>query len=306
MKRLIITGGSGLLALNWACCMRTQYEIYLGTHVRSVKLSGTQALPVNLENVDELTSQFRSLSPAVVIHTAGLTNVDECERNPEAAFHANAELARHVAQAARQVGAKLIHISTDHLFSGMNKLCTEDAVPEPVNVYAETKLKAEEWVVDENPDALVVRTNFFGWGHAKRQSLSDWIIYSLRADKTVALFDDVYFTPLLADTLAVTAHRLADMNERGIFHIVGDERISKYEFGCKIANAFGLPTRLILRSTFSDSGLSAARPRDMSLHNGKTCRLLNAGLGDVNTFFAMLRNQEEQGRAGELRKAIRE
>lgn len=306
MQRVLITGGSGLLALNWACCMRDSWEPVLALHSRNIKLAGTRAEFVDLESAAALKKQLASLRPDLVVHAAGLTSVDQCEEQPAVAMHVNAELARNVAAATAAVDVKLIHISTDHLFDGGKSLYTENDPPAPINVYARTKLQGEEWVLQENPAALVVRTNFFGWGHRHRQSFSDWIIASLRAGTAVTMFDDAYFTPILADALARSAHELVGSNAHGIINIVGDERISKYDFAMQLAQVFGLPAALIQRGKLSAASLFARRSPDMSLDNAMARRKLGGTLGSLNDFFAVLRQQEAAGRRNELLTAVME
>ncbi len=225
---------------------------------------------------------------------------------PRSRCIANAGLARNVAHATGALSIKLIHISTDHLFNGSKSRYAESDLPAPLNVYARTKLQAEQWVQQENPAALLVRTNFFGWGHRYRQSFSDWIIYSLRAGKPVTMFDDVYFTPILADVLVKSAHDLAGNDERGIINLVGDERISKYDFALRLARAFGLPVELIQRGKFANASLLARRPLDMSLDNTQATGKLGRELGSLDGFFAALQQQESAGRRNELLTAVME
>lgn len=303
-KKLLITGGSGLLALNWACAMRDTWEVTLGTHQHSVGLAGVSARPLALDDPDQLRAQLEKVSPDLVVHTAGLTSVDRCELHPVLAHQANVEIARNVAQAAAVHGAALVHVSTDHLFSGRRSMCPETEPPEPVNHYARTKALAETVVMQVNPAALVVRTNFFGWGHATRQSFTDWLIYNLRAGKELSLFDNVFFTPIFADAFALAAHELMEKGASGIFNLVGDQRLSKYEFARILAAEFSLPEHLLLPHSFDGSELVAARPHDMSLDNRKAREALGRNLGSVPQFLAALRQQELAGRAAELLKSV--
>jgi dTDP-4-dehydrorhamnose reductase len=299
-KRILLTGGSGLLALNWACAVRDEWDVVLGTHRHQVKLGGTTSVQLELESADQLSRQIDEIAPDLVVHTAGLTNVDRCEDDPTAARIANADIAANVARVAAGRGIKLIHISTDHLFAGTEQMYPEEAPPQPLNEYARSKLLAEKLVQEICPHALVVRTNFFGWGYERRQSFSDWIIYNLRAGKALSLFDDVHFTPILADELVRTAHRLVAVDAAGIFNLVGDERVSKYAFALRLVEQFELPANLIKRDQVSHGHLHARRPPDMSLDNGKARRLLGRDLGGIDQFLAALRQQEQQGRRTEL------
>lgn len=301
---MVLTGGSGLLALNWACAMRDRWDVVLGTHLHNVDLKGVSSRRIDLGDPQCLESQLGQLSPDLVVHTAGLTDVDRCENAPELATLVNAKLAQNVAQVAARTGLGLIHISTDHLFAGNRGPYGECDVPCPLNEYGRSKLKGEELVQEACPQALVVRTNFFGWGHAGRQSFSDWIICSLRAGNAISLFDDVYFTPVLADVLAMAAHELAAAGSSGTFNLVGDDRVSKYEFGLRLAERFALPVELIRRDQLVHANLRAQRPRDMSLSNAKARSRLGRGLGSLDDYFEALRTQERQGRGLELLHAV--
>ena len=305
-KRVLITGGSGLLALNWSACIRDSWDVTLATHRHDVTLSGTKSCGLDLNSGLVLAEQFKQLKPDLVVHTAGLTSVDQCEQYPERAHQANAQIARNVAQAAAHYGASLIHISTDHLFADSSKLSKELDQPQPMNEYARTKALAEMWVQESHSKALIIRTNFFGWGHHYRQSFSDWLIDNLSAGKELTLFDDVFFTPILADAVALNAHALLERSESGIFHLVGDERLSKYDFELKLANQFCLPVTLINRAQLDLAELVAPRPHDMSLDNSKAKVALGADLGCIDDFLKSLKVQEQEGRKAELRSAVKQ
>ncbi len=302
--RLLLTGGSGLLALNWACAMRDQWDVVLGTHLHTVDLRGVKSHRLDLDDPNSLESQFETLMPDIVVHTAGLTDVDRCESEPGQAALVNAELARNVAQAAQKNGIVLIHISTDHLFADHVGPFCEGDIPNPLNEYGRSKLKGEALVQEACPQALVVRTNFFGWGHAARRSFSDWIIQSLRKGDSIPLFDDVFFTPILADALAVAAHELAAVGSSGVFNIGGDERVSKYDFGLRLAKSFALPTELIRRNQVERANLRANRPNDMSLNSAKARRQMDRSLGGLDVYFEMLLDQQRNGREIELAQAV--
>lgn len=286
--------------------MRHQFDVILGTHRHKVDLEGARSVALDLESPERLSRQLQALAPTLVVHTAGMTRVEQCEQQPRDAEHANAGLTRNVAIATHALGVKLVHISTDHLFSGSHSRVTEEEPPEPLNVYARTKLQAEEWARAANPETLIVRTNFFGWGHLYRQSFSDWIITSLRSGRRITMFEDVYFTPILADSLVLAAHTIVEKETSGVLNITGDERFSKYDFAVRVAERFGLSKALVVRGRMDDSKPLVHRPHDMSLDNTKASGLLARPLGKVDEFLEELYEQENQGRATELRNAVLE
>ncbi|NOR87306.1 MAG: sugar nucleotide-binding protein, partial [Bacteroidales bacterium] len=157
-KRVLITGGSGLLAINWACAVRDDWDVVLGIHRHKVVLDGTDSYKLELGHLDILEKQLAQLSPDLVIHTAGMTSVDQCEQEPELAEQINASLARNIAIATIKSNIPLVHISTDHLFSGNGRNYKEDSAVNPINEYGRTKALAEEWVQTENKAALIIRT----------------------------------------------------------------------------------------------------------------------------------------------------
>ena len=135
-KKIILTGGSGLLALNWAYVMRQEAEICLFTHNHEVNMNDVISKKVELSNENKIEKALTEWKPDLVIHTAGLTNVDECERKVELANKVNADIAHRVAKVVHKLGSKLVHISTDHLFDGATPYVTEEATPCPMNIYA--------------------------------------------------------------------------------------------------------------------------------------------------------------------------
>lgn len=301
MKRsVLITGGSGLLALNWALAIRDRYSVTLGVHKRNVLLAGVETRRINLESVDHLVPVLEAVQPHVVIHTAGLANVERCEGTPSLAHHVNVILACNVAQACSKLGLPMVHISTDHLFSGEVSLVGESHTVAPRNVYGRTKAEAEIRVLETHARALVIRTNFYGWGPSYRSSFSDVVIEALRSGKELTLFQDVFYTPILIETATQAVHDLIDLKASGIFHVVGDERISKYEFGLKTAAGFNLLPNNIKPGFLADRVALVQRPHDMSLSNQKTCNLLGRKLGGVDEHIARLRQQEQIGHAQEI------
>ena len=291
-----------MLALNWASALRDKYSITLGLHQQQVSLTGVSAVRLNLESLDRLVKQFEVLQPQIVIHASGLTSVEKCESDPILARQLNVFLAINMAKVCAIFKVPFAHISTDHLFSGHNAFADEDLPISPINIYGSTKAEAELRVLEENPEALIVRTNFYGWGTSYRQSFSDFIIRTLRAEKELELFDDVFYTPIVAEALAQTTHDLIALKAKGIFNIVGGQRLSKFDFGLKLAKEFDLNKALIKAAQISKQSSLVKRPLDMSLSNKKAVGFLGRDLGTIDDHLSRLREQEENGMAMELEK----
>ncbi|MFK5893414.1 MAG: SDR family oxidoreductase [Pseudomonadota bacterium] len=301
-ENILITGGAGLLALNWGLALRDDYNVYLVMHSRKIQLPGTTSTYFSLDSLEEIQMNIEKIKPKVVIHAAGLTSVEMCETNPEFAHHTNVTLAENIAKVCSKLNISLVHISTDHLFSGNEQLVKEEHPTEPQNVYAKTKAEAELRVLNSYPESLVVRTNFYGWGTTYRTSFSDMIINSLKKGKSLTLFHDVFYTPIYTGVLIQAVHDLVKVKTTGIYHVVGDEKLSKYQFGKKIAKQFGLDDSLIDKGSFADQPNLIHRPYDMSISNEKVCELLGRTLGNVDEHIHMLYQQYETGLAQEIQK----
>ena len=303
-KKVLITGGSGLLAMNWASTLRYDIEVCLLTHLQKVNMPGVKSEIVNLEDLESIKKIFIDFNPDVVVNTVGLTNVDECESFPDKAKLTNTTIACNLAKIAHLTKKKFVHISTDHLFAGENPLVDENEITTPLNVYAKTKVDAESCVFQEEPTALVIRTNFYGCGHKNRQSFSDWIIKSLTEGESIVAFDDVYFTPILIDDLVRSVMELIKINTSGIINIVGNERISKYKFATTLAKVFNLDESLIKKGRAKDVQFNAARPKDMSLSNQKLIQLIDYRPHNLIPALKLLKEQFIAGRSKILDESL--
>ena len=303
-ESILITGGSGLLGVNWAMSIRDKYEVTLLLHQRKISLQGVKTDVMPLNSLGECITAINKHQPDVVVHTAGLTSVEECESNPGLAQEINVDLAKNIAIACNRQGVQLVHISTDHLSSGEESFVVEEDGNAPVNNYAKTKLEGEQQVIANCKDALVIRTSFFSWGTKYRQSFSDFIINKLRNNEAVGLFSDVFFTTILAEELSKKTHQLVDANLSGVFNVAGSERLSKYEFGMKLANCFDLDTSLINEISINDKSNLVKRPKDMSLSNDKICKALSCTISSIDEQFQDLKHQENNNATNQVKLDI--
>jgi dTDP-4-dehydrorhamnose reductase len=299
-KVLFLTGGSGLLSVNWAITLRNQYSIILGLHERILSIDKTTSYKLNLNEVDEIINFLKVNNVLYAVNTAGLTNVETCEINNELAYQINVKLAENMAIACSLVGVKLVHISTDHLFSGDKSNLDETENTNPINVYGKSKAIAEQVVLKRNPDALIIRTNFFGWGTKYRPSFSDMIIKALRAKKNITLYDDVFYCPILIETLVMVVEELVEKKAKGIFNAVGNTRLSKYDFGIKLTELFNLDKSYISRGKYALSNNKVPRPLDMSLSNKKLVSFLGKDISTLDKQMINLCEQENLGISNEI------
>lgn len=302
VNKILIMGGSGLLGSNWALKMRGQSEVTLGLHNNPINIEGVDSVYFNFSNLDNVNFKIKTLKPDIIINAIGATNVDLCESNLNYADYLNVYIPSIIARLSKENDSKFIHISTDHLFSGTHSFYSEKSLVSPLNVYGKSKYSGEKKVLELNSKSLIVRTNFFGWGTQKRKSFSDWILDSLRSNSKINVFDDVFFTPIIIDRLVDIVTQLALCDISGVVNVVGSERVSKYDFACRLAHTFNLPNHLIIPAKLCNSSLIAPRPLDMSLSSKLVQDILKRDIGDLSIDFKMLLEQELNGLHLELLK----
>jgi dTDP-4-dehydrorhamnose reductase len=279
---ILVTGASGLLGASVASLAREQGREVVGLyHRHPVHIDGVKALGADLADPAETRRIFLQVRPSIVVHCAAATNVDWCEEHPDEARRINGEMPAAIAEMAAQSGAQFLYVSTDSVFDGERGNYGETDTPSPVNAYAKTKLQGEREVLHHHPAASISRVNLYGWNAQNKESLAEWILKQLTLGNAVPGFSDVHFCPVLANDVAEIVLAMLDQNLSGLYHIVGAERVSKYEFARRVATIFGFDPGQVRPTRLADAKLKARRPQDTSLNTGKICVALGRPMPDV-------------------------
>lgn len=213
----------------------------------------------NSEDVHRIVADFQ---PNAILHTAALTNVDECEQNPERCELLNVTATKFVLAASEAVGAHFIHLSTDFIFDGERGPYDEEALPNPISIYGQSKLDAELVVKNARCPWAIVRT-ILVYGIAPGLSRSNiilWVKSSLEQGKSIQVVDDQFRTPTLAEDLADGCIRIANHKATGIFNIGGKELLTPYAMALETAAFFQLDASLIHKASAATFSQPARRP----------------------------------------------
>lgn len=242
----------------------------LGTYYKEGK--GTDI--TNLSSLQNVCEEFR---PEVVIHTAGISDVDVCETNREEAWRVNVEGTRNVARVCEEYGAKLVFISSSHVFDGRLKSYTEEDQPNPLNWYGKTKYRSEQDLQDAYiPVAIVRLTTLFGWNNpGERGNVLTWALENLQQGKEISVVTDVV-TNYVSDIVAAQAvwSTIAGQHS-GIFHVGGGEAVSRFELVRQVARLFGLNRDLVVPVSVSSFPRLALRPNTIFLDITKMLSVLS-------------------------------
>jgi len=235
---------------------------------------------IDLKDLSKLSSLFRQIQPDLVIHCAGLTNLDICEKNPLLAKETNVNVSENIAQACSNK-TKLVYISTDQVYGDAKDRSENNKKLQPVNHYGKTKLQGELKIQQLCDEPLIVRTNIFGWNVKPGMiSSAEWIYRSIKNKEEITLFSDYIFSPIYTKCLGEMIMKLVEMGFTGLINAGSPESCSKYDFGLSLADIFGLDILHIQKGSINDLCYLTKRPRNLILDVNK---LLNLGIS-VTTY----------------------
>ena len=265
MRRVLICGSNGLLGQRLAVMLgtRTELEVLNTSHHRSFVFDHRlfDFTQLDLTRKGDVKSLISSFQPDVIMNAAAATNVDWCETHREEAWNANVVGVEHLIEAARKVGARLIHVSTDYVFDGKTGNYSETDKPNPINYYGKTKLAGENAIrISDIPYVILRSIVVYGHGIGVKKNFALWVVESLRTGKHIRCVDDQISNPTFVGDLALAVVRAAERERAGLYHVCGSEQISRYGFAVALADHFDLDASLIERITSDQLPQPAPRP----------------------------------------------
>ncbi|SFE32774.1 dTDP-4-dehydrorhamnose reductase [Thermoanaerobacter thermohydrosulfuricus] len=274
--KLLITGAKGQLGLQIRSIIERGKseigeidEIYKNAEI--IYVSHDKLDITILKDVLEYIEKYR---PDIIINCAAYTNVDRCESDIDTAFKVNAIGPRNLAIAAQKVGAKLLHVSSDYVFSGTGSVpFREYDIPQPISVYGKTKLLGEQYVREFCDKYFIVRT---AWLYGKYGKNFVYTILNAAKEKGyLEVVNDQRGNPTNAEDLAYHILKLVLTDEYGIYHCTGKGECSWYDFACKIVEYAGINCTVV-PITSDKINRAAKRPSYSSLDN----MMLRCTIGD--------------------------
>jgi len=276
--RVLVTGANGLVGSRLVVLFAAQGHSVTALG-RGARRTDGPGVYVSLEMTDQsaLSAIVRAERPDIVVNPGSMTDVDGCETARAEAFFVNGVAPGILAQATRDVGAHLVHVSTDYVFDGEAGPYSEDAVPNPRGAYALTKHMGEQAVRALGDSWAIARTAVvYGWPAAGRANFGSWLLTSLRKGEPVRLFEDQYVSPSLADSVAEQLAELAERRLGGFWNVCGAAVVNRVQFGQAMCAEFGLDARAILPTRLADAKLKSPRPMRSGLRAEKAAAQLTS------------------------------
>lgn len=265
MKKILVTGAQGLLGskLSELLLKDDNFETILtGRRFSVVQPDNAKFITLDITDRDAVLRTIKEHNPDVVINTAAMTQVDDCEIQRDLCWTANVKSVEYLVEACEAVHAHLIHVSTDFIFDGTQGPLTEDAKPNPVNYYGESKLAAEQVVMKSKTPWAILRTVLV-YGITSDMSRSNivlWVKNNLEQGKTIKVVNDQWRTPTLAEDLAMGCYLAATKKAQGVYNISGSDFLSPYQMAVQTADFFKLDKSLIQETDSTLFTQPAKRP----------------------------------------------
>lgn len=287
MSPLVLFGAGGFLG--------QQVLRLLSERGEEVICLGRQAIPdaafhtCDVRDGARVTELLDSLQPSRILNCASVASVAGCFANPVRARSVNCDFPRVLGEWCAKNATRVVHVSTDMVFAGdaPSGGYVEDSEARPASEYGASKLAGEEALLVAEPRALVVRLPLlFGDSCGRGLGASDSILAAVARGEQLGLFTDEWRTPLAVRDAATALLELCEGEARGVLHLAGGERVTRFELGELVLAAHGLPADSIRASLRSEVEASEPRPRDLSLNSELARAKLNCKLRGPRSFFA--------------------
>jgi len=255
-KKILITGSTGMLA-PYLCDVAEMFGI-----VVTVARHGGD-ISCDLAEEKSVQQLILDVDPDWIVHAAGMTDVEQCEKTPHEANASNHKAVANLAKCIER-SKKLVFISTDQVYPDKCGPHRELNVG-PVNEYGKSKLLGEQ-AAYVHPGALILRTNIIGPSLTKgRDSLDDFMARAFRNKTPITLFADVFFSPLHMKTLSVLVFEMLQLGLVGIFNVGSNNGMSKAQFGYAVANHLGLSAQAANVGVSHSLSGRVPRPHDLRM-----------------------------------------
>lgn len=292
LKNVLITGSSGMLGKDICGVLDAErYQIFSVSREKPAQIVRGRHFQGDLADATLIHEVLEQSQPDIIIHCAAVVDVEKCEVEKKSADDVHVK-ATDILSSYKPQESRFIYISTDSVFDGVTGDYSEEDSVNPVNYYALSKHQGETITLRNNPNSAVIRTNIYGFHIPLGKSLAEWAITNLSSDKAISGFSDTTFNPLYTKQLSsIINNEFLATDYCGIWNVVSDRALSKYDFLVKLAKVFGFSESLVLESKMASVSFAARRPKNTSLNPRRLKSIvsvlpsLEAGLESLKTDF---------------------
>ncbi len=299
MKTVLITGSNGLLGQKLTdLYLQKKNKKLIATGLgpnRHPEKNGYIYETLDIKDKSNLISIIDKYKPDCIIHTAAMTQVDDCETNKVECDSLNVGAVENIASVAAEYNIHLVHLSTDFIFDGTKELLSEEETPNPLSYYGLSKLKGEQ-IIQKTCKSFAILRTVLVYGVVADMSRSNivlWAVNSLKAGKNIKVVNDQWRTPTLAEDLAQGCYLAEDKNAVGIFNISGPDYVSMDQMVLTIADIWNLDTSLIQTISSIELNQAAKRPPKTGFNINKAIKDLQYSPHNLEDGLKLVKSQIE-------------
>jgi len=292
-NRILVVGANGLLGQRLISFYTEKQNIELmGCSIENKSaLLGTAYVKCDITSREEVKKLVFDFYPDVVINAAGFTNVDQSEKERETAWKINVKGVEYLTEACRTIDAKIIQISTDYIFNGINGPYDENAKVDPLGYYGRTKLASENALRIGAVTYSVIRTNVLYGIANSRPDFVRWVINSLNDKKQIRVVTDQINNPTFVEDIVQAINKIIELDKYNLYNIGGKDFLNRFEFAVIIADYFNLDKSLILPIVTEELKQPAKRPLKSGLITMKAETELGFKPRSINEALAVIKKQ---------------
>ncbi len=263
--RILITGSNGLLGqkLIHKLSEKGEHDFLASSRGKNrINALNFNYKELDITSQDEIDILFEDYNPNVVINTAAMTNVDQCEDEQEACTDLNVNAVRYLAHACARYNTHMVHLSTDFIFDGESGPYKEGDTPNPLSFYGDSKLKAEK-ILEESGISFTILRTILVYGVAEEMSRSNIVLWAkgaLAKEQDLNVVDDQFRAPTLAEDLADACISAAEKRVQGVYHISGPDQMSVLELVQRVAKFWNFDASFIHPISSNTLNQRAHRP----------------------------------------------
>ena len=301
--KLLITGVSGLLGNNLAYYFKDKYEILGLYNSHPVNINGIRTGKCDITSKGSIERVIHEFNPSIILHCASITDVEQCDRDKDIAEKINVLSAAYLTEIIMGQDIKLVYISTDAVYDGVRGDSSESDKVNPLNFYGRSKYEGELEIAKKE-NALIFRTNIFGWNIQNKKSLGEWVLDELQSNRRINGFKDACFSSIYTLEFA----RIIDIAIRkdlsGVYNCGSADSCSKYEFAIMIADCFGFDKALVSPVSIDDFDFQAERGKKLDLNINKLQKRLDYRLPAVDQSIEAFYRDYKCGLPSEIKRNI--
>ena len=274
-KKILILGSNSLIGNSLIGKLNKKYTIFTTYHTKKINKND---LKIDLLDIKTLEDAFAVSKPDIVINLCGVyKNLDYCEKNKKFVMDINGKALKIISKISNQYNSFLIGFSSDFVFDGKSGNYKEDDQVSPINYYGKTKAMGEKNIQENANDYCIIRASMIYGKNQLRNTLADMILNKVRLGEELKIINDQFMTPTHLENFTKMLTEIIEMKYKGIIHLAGPERMSRYDFAKKLVSLSNFKDTFLLPVSYNEFDFSKKMPKDSSLNTEKAISLLLNG-----------------------------